>query len=312
MTPRDFDAIPIVDLAPRGGGAAGRRAVARAIGAACRDVGFFYAANHCVPEPLRREVFTAARRFFDLPQAAKAAVLGRHRGYIPARGEATDPLAPPDLKEAFDVGLVVDAPEGAAGFERMTSPNRWPDLPGFRDTLEPYFNQMLALARRLFSMFALDLELPEDHFERHVNRPIAQMRLLRYPVRPRGEEAPGIGTHCDYECFTILTQDSVGGLEVQNASGAWVAAPPIDGTFVVNIGEMLQRWTNDVFRATPHRVRGVTGLERFSVPFFFATNYDTEIACLPSCTGSDRPPRYPSVAAGRYLEDRLREIYGRA
>ncbi len=305
-----FDAIPIVDLGSWAEGKAGQREVARAVGDACRQVGFFYVANHAVPERLRGEVFAAARRFFDLPQAAKAALFGRHRGYMPTRAEATDPLAPSDLKEAFDVGLVLDAPEGAAGFERMTSPNRWPELPGFRETVECYFDQKLDLARRLFAMFALALELPADHFAPHLTRPIAQMRLLRYPVRPPGEQAPGIGTHCDYECFTILSQGEVGGLDVQNAAGAWVPAPPIEGTLLVNIGEMLQRWTNDEFRATPHRVLGVAGGERFSVPFFFATNYDTEIACLPSCTGPERPARYPSVAAGRYLEDRLREIYG--
>jgi isopenicillin N synthase-like dioxygenase len=191
----------------------------------------------------------------------------------------------------------------------MTSPNRWPELPGFREPVEAYFDAMLALARRLSAMFALALGLPERHFDPELTRPIAQLRLLRYPVARAGDSAPGIGTHCDYECFTILAQDA-SGLEVQNTAGAWVAAPPLEDTFVVNIGEMLQRWSNDAFRATPHRVRAVAGAPRFSIPFFFATNYDTEIACLPSCTTPENPPRYAPVAAGRYLEDRLREIYG--
>ncbi len=314
MTRHGFDAIPVVDFGPWSAGAAGRRAVARAVHAACRDVGFLYLTNHGVPEAACRGVFAAARRFFELPQAAKQAVhferSGRQRGYVPPRAEATDPLAPPDLKEAFDVGLVLDAPAGTPGHRRMTSPNLWPELPGFREAVEAYFDEMLGLTRRLFSSFALALGLPHRHFARQIDRPIAQMRLLRYPARPRHEPAPGIGAHCDYECLTILAQDAVGGLEVQNTSGAWVAAPPMQGAFVVNIGEMLQRWTNDVFRATPHRVCGAAGVERFSIPFFFATNYETEIACLPSCAGPDRPPRYPSVAAGRYLEERLREIYG--
>lgn len=297
-----FDAIPIVDLE--------RSDVADAIGAACRDVGFFYATGHGVDARLQSEALAAAHRFFALPGPAKEAVRGHHRGYIPARGEATDPLAPPDLKEAFDVGLVLDAPADTPGFARMTSPNRWPELPGFREPVEAYFDAMLGLARRLAAMFAVALELPEDHFDAQLTRPIAQLRLLRYPVPMPGDPAPGIGTHCDYECFTILAQDGVGGLEVQNTAGAWVAAPPLDGTFVVNIGEMLQRWTNDVFRATPHRVRAASGAPRYSLPFFFATNYDTEIACLPSCTTAANPPRYPPVAAGRYLEERLRAIYG--
>jgi isopenicillin N synthase-like dioxygenase len=305
-----FDTIPIVDLAPWNTGAAGKRSVARAIGAACREVGFFYATGHGVDPRLRGQVLKAAHRFFDLPRTAKEAVRGHHRGYIPTRGEATDPLAAPDLKEAFDVGLVLDAPRDTPGFERMTSPNRWPDLPGFQEPVEAYFAAMLALARRLSAMFSLALGMPEGHFAAQLTRPIAQLRLLRYPVARAEDTAPGIGTHCDYECFTILAQDGVGGLEVRNTAGAWVAAPPLEDTFVVNIGELLQRWTNDLFRATPHRVVAVAGAPRYSIPFFFATNYDTEIACLPSCTTAENPPRYPPVAAGRYLEDRLREIYG--
>jgi isopenicillin N synthase-like dioxygenase len=307
-------ALPVVDLGAWGGGAARRNAVASALHAACRDVGFLYVKNHGVPEPLRREVFAAAHRFFALPAAEKRLVhferSGRQRGYIPPRAEATDPLAPADLKEAFDVGLVLDAPPGAPGHARMTSPNLWPALPAFREAVEAYFQEMLDLARRLFSAFAVALGLPLDHFAKELDRPIAQMRLLRYPARPYREPAPGIGAHCDYECLTILAQDAVGGLEIRNAAGEWIAAPPLEGTLVVNVGEMLQRWTNDVYRATPHRVRGAANVERFSVPFFFATNYDTEIACLPTCVGPERPARYARIAAGRFLEQRLREIYG--
>jgi len=135
---------------------------------------------------------------------------------------------------------------------------------------------------------------------------------LHYPCvdGPVDQDYLGIGTPCDYECLTILAQDDVGGLQVKNSIGQWVEAPPIKDTFVVNIGEMMARWTNDIFVATPHRVINRSRRPRYSVPFFFATNYDTAVSCLPSCVRTNYPARYEPVVAGQYLAKRLKDIYG--
>ncbi len=149
-------------------------------------------------------------------------------------------------------------------------------------------------------------------FRDKTDRPIAQLRLLHYPPQPEPVDRSylGIGAHCDYECFTILAQGEVGGLQVRNPVGEWIEAPPIPGTFVVNLGEMLACWTNDVFTATPHRVINSTGKERYSIPFFFGTNYDAVIESLETCCGPERPSRCPPVKAGHYLAARLQEVYG--
>ena len=195
---------------------------------------------------------------------------------------------------------------------RMYGENLWPrTLPGFRPAIESYLDEMIRLGRRLFECIAESLELPPNYFHDKTDRPIAQLRLLHYPPQERVDERHlGIGAHCDYECFTILDPGEVGGLQIQGAAGEWTDVTPIPDTFVVNLGEMLARWTNDLFTATPHRVINRTGRERYTIPFFFGTNYDTMIECLPSCRSPERPPRYQAIQAGDYLAKRLNEIYG--
>lgn len=312
-----FERIPIVDISHWFGAsnADERDAFARAVDDVCRTTGFMYAVGHRVPPALVAAVFEQSRAFFALPNEAKAKIdfrrANRYRGYVPLRGESTDPAAAPDLKEAFDFGLQHEgaAATGSLG-ARLRAPNQWPnELPAFRVTLEAYFTAVRALAETLFEVFAVAFGLPQAYFANKIDRPIAQMRVLHYPPRPRIAGNYGIGAHCDYECFTILAQDDAGGLEVQNQVGQWVAAPPVEGAFVINIGEMLARWTNDRFKATPHRVINSSGRERFSIPFFFATNDDTLIEPLVT-SGSNEPPHYAPIRAGDYLAARLDEIYG--
>lgn len=188
----------------------------------------------------------------------------------------------------------------------MSGPNAWPQYPGFRDVLSDYYGDVLTLARRLIRLFSEVLELPPNYFDSRVSRPGAMGRLIHYPPQsPNDPTALGIGAHTDIECFTILCQDTIPALQILNPSGEWIQAPPIPGTFVVNIGDMLSRWTNDRFISTVHRVWNVTGEERYSIPFFFGVNYDATIETLKGCIGEREVGRYEPVVAGDYVYGRL-------
>jgi len=314
-----FGSIPMISLAPWFfGGPQEQLELANEINSICRNVGFMYISDHGILESALQSVFDDAHRFFDLSYDDKMDVhyskSNYHRGYIPLGGESTDPAAKADQKEAFDCGLIytVDEARYPDAAVRAMSPNLWPkSMPRLRDDIEHYLASVTNLAKTIFSIWAVGLGMPKDFFEDKIDSPIAQLRLLHYPFADGALDLDylGIGTHCDYECLTILAQD-VDGLQIMNSAGEWVEAPPIKGTLVVNIGEMMARWTNDIFVATPHRVINRSGQARYSIPFFFATNYDTMISCLPSCVGPSYPARYQPVVAGHYLAKRLKDIYG--
>ena len=318
-----FTEIPIIDIAALfSGDPAARRACGRAIGDACRDVGFFYAIGHGIDEGLRADVFAIGRRFFDLPTQEKMAVAmaksPNFRGYLPLDGEVTDPLVGADPKEGFDIAreLPWSDPDVIAA-KPLLGPNQWPSRPrGFREMLTRYYDSLTELGRVLSRGFALALDLPEDFFAASMSRPTAILRLLHYPAQENAKvmldangEPLGCGAHSDYGYLTILAQDDVGGLQVQNRAGRWVDARPVKGAYVCNIGEMMAQWTNDRFAATKHRVLSAPGRERFSIPFFFHPDYDTVLDCLPSCHGADEPARYAPTTSGKYLLKRLSESY---
>lgn len=188
----------------------------------------------------------------------------------------------------------------------MSGPNVWPDMPGFKGSVSEYYADVLGLARKMIRLFAEVLLLPPDFFDSLVSTPGAMGRLIHYP--PQQASAPdalGIGAHTDIECFTILCQGTVPALQILNVEGEWIQAPPIPGTFVVNIGDMLARWTNDRFVSTVHRVWNVTGQERYSIPFFFGVNYDATIKTLDSCLADGEKSKYEPVLAGDYVWKRL-------
>ncbi len=303
-----FTEIPIIDIADLSAGdPAARRACGRLIGEACRDVGFFYVVNHGIAQTRIDEVFAAAQRFFALPEAEKMAVaLARSpfmRGYFA------------DYKEGFDMALdlPLDDPDVVAR-KPLHGPNQWPPRPPeFRAIVQRYFDELIALGRTLSRGFALSLDLPEAFFTRRMQRPTAILRLLRYPPNPlaaaMAATQPGCGAHSDYGYLTILAQDSVGGLQVQNRAGTWIDAKPVPGAYVCNIGDMMAQWTNDRFAATQHRVISSPDRERFSIPFFFHPDFDTEVACLPSCQSADNPPRYAPTTTGAHILQRLQEAY---
>lgn len=293
--------------------------MAAAIDDACRNVGFFYIRNHRVPQSVLDRAFEEARKFFALPQEEKrkihyTKVRTRVRGFIPLGELKADRYGTADLQEGFDYGveLPTDDPDYRAG-NPLHGPNQWPAcLPSFRIGIYAYFEAALALGKQLFRAFASALDLPEDYFADKITKPLAQGRAIYYPVTdssPGDQQRWGIGAHSDYECFTILAQDDVGGLQVRNSAGNWIEAPPIPGTFVINLGDMMARWTNGLYQATPHRVLNRSARPRYSLVLFYGANYETVIECLPTCRDAGNPPRYPPITQGRWTKQQIDGLF---
>ena len=309
-------APPVVSLAGmRSADPVERASVAAAFRAACLDKGFLYIVDHGIPATLTEAVFAETKRFFDLPMERKLTVDKAkspcNRGYEPLRGQTLQKGAPPDLKEGYYIGteLAPDDPRVVAQLFNH-GPNLWPDdLPGWRETMEAYFDQMSELCRLTMRALALSLDLPETHFDHFCDDPVVTLRLLHYPPQP-GNPLPdekGCGEHTDFGAVTFLLQDNVGGLQVWDEQEGWIDAPPVPGAFVVNLGDLIARWTNDRYRSTLHRVVNASGQERYSVPFFFTGRADHEVVCLPGCLAAGEHPKYqPTTAIGH-----LREMYDR-
>lgn len=311
-----MDSLPIIDLAPMlDGQPGGLENVAAKIGEAARSIGFFYVKNHGVPLDLIDDLYAIAERFFAQPVEAKEALsiarVGNNRGYAGYGTESLDPEKLADAKEAFNLGRDPDPDEAEDDSQVSRGRNQWPDLPGFRDTASTYYAAVRALSEQLHRAFALDLGMEPDYFARFVDKPMATLRILHYPPHPGTFDGTryGAGAHTDYGNLTLLTQSSVGGLEVRTRAGEWITAPPIAGAFVCNIGDCLMRWSNDTYVSTPHRVINRSGAERYSIAFFFDANPDARVECLPTCQGKDRPALYPPITAGEHLLERLNATY---
>ncbi len=306
-----FDRIPLVDIAPLlGTDPAAKAKVAAELANAASEVGFLYITGHGIAQTTIDGLQEAAEDFFALPMVVKQkyyiGLSTCHRGYVP-RGEEGLYEANPgitDLKEAFDTALDLpaDDPDYRAG-NRMLGPNVWPaELLAFRAQVTNYYQAAIDLGRRLFGGFALALGLDENHFEPHLTKPTSQLRLIHYPANERedGTSNWGIGPHTDFECFTIL-HSTQPGLQVQNSAQQWIDAPPVPGAFVVNIGDMLEAWSNGRFVATGHRVLK-TPRERYSFPLFCALDYATKVEPMPAFCSTDHPARFPAIIAGEHLE----------
>jgi isopenicillin N synthase-like dioxygenase len=301
-----FTSVPIVDVSGlRSSDGAERARVAREIGTAARDVGFFYVSGSGVDESRFDRLLAATKEFFALPLEEKMRSyigLSRcHRGYVPVgeEGLESQESGVPDLKEAFDTALDLpaDDPDHLAG-NPMLGPNTWPDLPGFAEAVTDYYDAVLEVGHLLLRAFAVALGEDPDVFSRHATKTPSQLRLVHYPYNPDARDGLGIGAHTDYECFTLL-KPTAPGLEVLNGAGQWIDVPPVPGTFVVNIGDLLELWTSGAFVATSHRVRKVAE-ERYSFPLFFNVDYETEVKPLPQFTSGDTAQRRP-LKAGEHL-----------
>lgn len=288
----DFSSLPVVDLAPLLAGG-DKQQVAAKIDAACRQSGFFYATGHGVDAALQHDLQSLAREFFARPTAEKLQIdMGRGdkawRGYFRVGDELTS--GRPDQKEGlyFGLELAADHPLVQAGTP-LHGPNLFPTVPaGLRSTVLRYMAALTVLGQQLMGAIALGLGLPESYFAEHGTRdPLTLFRIFNYPP-PASPELWGVGEHTDYGLLTILLQDDVGGLEVKSKSG-WVPAPPLPGTFICNIGDMLDRMTRGVYRSTPHRVRNVSDRDRMSFPFFFDPNFFADARAIDLPSGETAP-----------------------
>ena len=313
----EFDAIPVVDVGGLFDGDAGLKQVAREIGHAYSNVGFAYIVNHGVPQSLVHSLFHASIEFHTLPTKEKMEIEINefHRGFIPIntstpKTSSVARVTRPNQSESFIMmhELPADDPDVLAGLP-LAGPNQWPrSLPQFRNTVSAYNDAMTALARRVVQAMAVALGQEKNAFDRYFLKPTTFLRLLYYP--PQGlqdtDELFGSAPHTDYGFITMLAQDTTGGLQVRNVSGEWIDAPPLEGSFVMNVGDALHRWSNGRFISTPHRVINRAGRARYSCPFFFDPNMHSRITPFKTCITEDHPRRYDTVIYGEYLMTRLK------
>lgn len=311
-----FRRIAVVDVsALAGGNTAAVERVAAEIRRASIEVGFFYVSGHNVPRDLVRATLLAAKYFFLLPEATRRSILvnSAHRGYVPFAQTTQPGRKRPDLKESFNFAYPFTPQDlhELAG-RALVGQNQWPAGEAvWRAVLESYYGEVFELGQRILEAFAVALRIPRDFFRSRYRRPLVRARLLHYPSQGPDVDDGQVGAaeHTDYGTITILWQDDVGGLQAKNRAGEWIDAPCIDDTFVINIGDMLARWSNDLFVSTPHRVVNSSGRERYSIPVFYDPDYDTLVECLPNCASADNPARYPPIVAGDYITARYDGTY---
>ncbi|EEF48183.1 2-oxoglutarate-Fe(II) type oxidoreductase hxnY isoform X2 [Ricinus communis] len=289
---------------------------------ACLDCGFFYVINHGISEEFMEEVFKESKKFFELPESEKMKVLRneKHRGYTPVLDELLDPdnQVHGDYKEGYYIGVEVpeDDPEADKPFY---GPNVWPKpdlLPGWRQTMERFHQEALEVARKIARIIALALDLDANFFDRPemLGQPIAVMRLLHYGayVSDPLKGLFGAGAHSDYGLITLLATDDVPGLQIckdkDSRPQVWENIAPLKGAFIVNLGDMLERWSNCIFRSTLHRVVG-NGQERYSIAYFVEPSHECLVECLPTCKSEKNPPRFPPIKCGTYLSQRYKDTH---
>ncbi|XP_061366301.1 2-oxoglutarate-Fe(II) type oxidoreductase hxnY-like isoform X3 [Gastrolobium bilobum] len=266
---------------------------------ACLDSGFFYVVNHGISQEFMDEVFAQSKKFFTLPHKEKMKVLRneKHRGYTPVLDELLDPenQVHGDYKEGYYIGVEVaeDDPESHKPFY---GPNKWPApdiLPGWRETMEKYHQEALS---------------------EMLGEPIATLRLLHYEgqVSDPLKGLYGAGAHTDYGLITLLATDDVSGLQICKDRDAkpqiWEDVAPLKGAFVVNLGDMLERWSNCIFKSTLHRVLG-NGQERYSIAYFLEPSHDCLVECLPTCKSDSNPPKFPPILCRDYLSQRYNDTH---
>jgi isopenicillin N synthase-like dioxygenase len=313
----EFSDIPIIDLAPLTE-PRGRADTVAQLRDALERIGFVYVGGHGIPEAMVETIKALNQKFHALPMEAKRAVAINdfHRGYIPFSSSTiiTSSVANvtrPNQSESLMV-LHELAPDDADLVARrpLQGPNQWPrEIPEMRAMVLDYMEHMTGLGLVLAGAIAEALDLPHDWFVPHFVRPTLWLRLLHYPVQADEPELYGSAPHTDYGFITLLAQDAVGGLEVRNRRGEWIPARPIPGTFVMNVGDILARWSNGRFASTPHRVRNLAGVDRYSMAFFMDPSMDSIIECPPTVAPAGEAPRFAPVRFGDYVMERINKNY---
>lgn len=295
--------IPVLDIAPYLAGERGAAAaLAKEVAHTCEDTGFLVVAGHGIDPHLPADVFAQAARFFARPEAEKLPYkIGQYNiGYLPFGGQTVrhSPVnqnTRPNFSESFYItrDRAPDHPDIVAG-KPLIGLNRWPEgSPEFRAAILAYYRAMERMTVRLVPVVALALGLPADYFAQAFAEPSCTIRLIHYPPHQAPEDNEfGFAPHTDNNFITFLAQSELPGLEVRTGEGEWIRPPAIPGTFVVNTGAMLARYSNDRFKATPHRVVNRNDRSRYAIPFFLGPNQDSVVAPVPTCIGPDNPPRY--------------------
>jgi len=319
------EVLPIIDVRSLIYESAGMQATANEIGRACRDTGFFYVSNHGVPKDLERKLENEAKSFFARTHAEKMRCSmekgGRAwRGYFHVGAELTSNQ--PDLKEGIYFGTELsDHHPLVVKKTPMHGKNLFPnDQPQLRSAVLDYMSSVTDLGHALMKGLALSLGLDSEYFNRlYTNDPLILFRIFNYPAPKSQTEQTqwGVGEHTDYGVLTILKQDQSGGLQVKSTRG-WIDAPPIEDTFVCNIGDMLDRMTGGLYRSTPHRVRNTSGNDRLSFPLFFDPNFFAEVKPIAGIdkTGDDAEHRWDKSSVhefegtyGDYLLNKVSKVF---
>jgi isopenicillin N synthase-like dioxygenase len=303
--------IPVLDIGSFLAGEPGAiKPLAREIARTCEDTGFLVVANHGIAPALPEAVFAQAAHFFARVEADKLPYkIGQYNiGYLPFGGQVVrhSPVnrnTRPNFSESFYItrDRAPDHPDIVSN-KPLIGLNRWPDgMPEFRAAMLAYYGAMEAMTCRLVPVFAAALDLPEDYFTAAFAEPNCTIRLIHYPPHATPEDNEfGFAPHTDNNFITFLAQSKLPGLEVRTAEGEWIRPPAVPGTFVVNTGAMLARYSNDRFKATPHRVINRNDTSRYAIPFFLGPNHDALVECVPSCVGPDNPPRYEPTTYGAF------------
>ena len=324
--PIDAAEVPVIDIAHLRDGTDSAR-VGAALARAAIDVGFLYVRNHGVDAGLVERARRTALEFFRLPEEAKreAGTNRFHHGYLKPGSTKMYDDARLDLKESFNWGIELDAesggdPNGEPGRERdadatpanpLLGPNVWPAaMPELKAGVYPYFEAASACAEDLLRGFALGAGLDADHFIRLRDRPVSRGSLQYYPPQSEGAEEDqfGVAPHTDFGVLTVLCQDQIGGLQIQRRNGEWAAMPPMSGTLVVNIGDLLERWSNRRYHSTVHRVINSSGRERLSLVLAYDPNFETLVDPRAFCA-DDEEPRDEPITCGDYLLWRFRKAF---
>jgi isopenicillin N synthase-like dioxygenase len=306
--PKPAEAIPLIDMG------AAETDVVWDIHKACRDTGFFYVANHGIPDAAMAAQLDGAKHLFALPASTKHAIhfdkSSRRMGYEPMQRQTLDAGSAPDFKESF---MYLAAPPANGGSAIDNPLNQWPaDFADFEPQMAVYGYHVGVLGRQLMRLIALSLELPEDFFADAFARSSFAVRLLHYPPQSAAgaNNQIGAGAHTDWGAITILLQDDAGGLEVRNAAGEWICADPIPGALVINLGDLIRRWSNDLYHSTLHRVLNkASGRDRYSVATFCSPDYAYRVECLPTCRPASGEPRYAPCTVGEHLAEMARQTY---
>jgi isopenicillin N synthase-like dioxygenase len=316
---RALTEVPVIDFAPfLSGDLAARKRVAQEIRRACIDIGFFYLAGHGIPAAELDELVDWGHRFFALPLDEKMKLHvtrnPAHQGYMQEGGMNPDanPDKAADRKERFSMARELLPGEADGGMDNAGAA-QWPEpgvIPGFADFMKAHCAKRLALTQKLVRGFALSLDLPEDHFDAVHRYPGIITIINYYPPLDRAtlkKTQWSFSPHTDYGSFTLLSQDALGGLQVRNSAGQWIDVPPVAGTFVVNVGDLLATWTNDLYTSNLHRAVNFAGGARISVPYFVSPRGDALIQCLDTCHSADNPARYAPVTAADYVQTLIRQ-----